>query len=140
MKEKILFEYSDFDGKYAIESAWAKKVGDYYQLDSILFYAANYSWGDVVKVEDRNGELYVIGLVEESGHSTIRIIFYENENINGAIERLKDMGCDYEVSNISSLIAVDVPPQVNYNELRSFLDEGEENELWSYEESCLAHR
>lgn len=138
--EKILFEYRDLNGGYAIESAWAEKVGNYYKLNNILFYASNYSWGDIVKVENRNGELYVIGLVKESGHSTIRIIFYKKEDIDPTIERLKDMGCDFEGSNIPSLISVDVPPEVNYSDVRQFLDVGEENEMWSYQESCLAHK
>lgn len=138
--EKILFEYSNSDQEYAIESAWAKKVGEEYQLENILFYAPNYSFGDVVEVEDRNGELYVTGLVKESGHSTIRIIFYEKQDIDKTLERLKEMGCDYEGSNIVSLISVDVPPEVDYNIVRAFLDKGEEGDKWSYQESCLTHK
>jgi hypothetical protein len=61
--EKILFEYTDLNNEYAIESAWAEKVGDNYKLDNILFYARSYSCGDIVKVEDRNGELFVTGLM-----------------------------------------------------------------------------
>ena len=137
--EKIVFEYYDSNQEYALESAWADKVGNYYKLDNILFYAPGYSWGDIVKAEDRNGQLYVTGLVEESGHSTIRIIFYENESIQPTIEQLKKMGCDYEGSNITTLISVDIPPEVDYKNVKQFLDEGEKNDKWSYEESCLAH-
>lgn len=138
--EKILFEYYDLNKEYAVESAWAEKAGNYYKLNNLLFYAPNYSWGDIVNVEDRNEELFVTGLVEESGHSTIRIIFYNEENIDPTIEQLKYLGCDYEGSNVPTLISVDVPPQVNYANVRQFLDEGEENGMWSYQESCLAHK
>jgi len=137
--EKIIFEYQDLEDNYALESAWAEKRGEYYELRNILFYANGYSLGDLVSVEDRNGELYVTDLIEESGHSTIRIIFYAEEVIEGTIQKLNDLGCSYEGSNIKKLISVDVPATVDYKPIRAFLTEGESNELWSYEEACLAH-
>ncbi|XHR95950.1 DUF4265 domain-containing protein [Mucilaginibacter sp. UC70_90] len=137
--EKIIFEYQDLEDNYALESAWAEKRGEYYELRNILFYAPGYSWGDIVSVEDRNGELYVTDLIEESGHSTIRIIFYTNEVIEATIQQLNNFGCTYEGSNIAKLISVDVPSTVDYKPIKKFLTEGEISELWSYEESCLAH-
>ncbi|WP_094572345.1 DUF4265 domain-containing protein [Mucilaginibacter xinganensis] len=136
---KIIFEYQDLEDNYALESAWAEKQGEYYKLCNILFYAPGYSWGDIVSVEDRNGELYVTDLIEESGHSTIRIIFYTKEIIEPTIQQLNGFGCTYEGSNIAKLISVDVPLTVNYKPIKEFLTEGEIKKLWSYEESCLAH-
>ncbi|HTK21698.1 MAG TPA: DUF4265 domain-containing protein [Mucilaginibacter sp.] len=137
--EKIVFEYTDLDGEYAIESAWAQRVEGNYILDNILFYAPGYSWGDIVSVEERNGLLYVTGLIKESGHSTIRIIFYNKEIIQLTTEQLEKRGCRWEGSNIPTLISVDIAPEIDYIPIRKFLDEGEENDWWSYEESCLAH-
>jgi len=137
--EKILFEYNDFNDQYAIESAWADKVGNDYKLNNILFYALNYSWGDIVKVEDRNGELFVIGLVEESGHTTVRIIFFNAIDISPTVKKLEEMGCSYEGSDVSSLISVDIPPEVDYQVIRGFLNEGEQNDKWSFQEACIAH-
>jgi len=137
--EKIIFEYNDFDGNYALESAWAEKSGDNYKLDNILFYAPGYSWGDIVKVENRDGELFVIELVEESGHSTVRVIFYSEELIDPTIKQLEIMGCHWEGSNLKTLFSIDISPEVNYAPIREFLEKGEENDLWSFEESCLAH-
>lgn len=137
--EKITFEYNDLEGQYALESAWAEKTGNNYKLDNILFYAPGYSLGDIVEVEDRNGELFVTGLVEESGHTTVRIIFYEDEIINPTMVQLEEMGCRWEGSNIPTLMSVDIAPEIDYALIKKFLDEGEEKDLWSYEESCLAH-
>jgi hypothetical protein len=137
--EKILFEYSDLNHRYAIESAWAEKVSAYYKLDNILFYANNYSWGDLVEVENRSGELYVTRLIKESGHTTVRLIFYRTEIVEPTRIQLKEMGCESEVSNIPSLISVDIPPKVDYKSVKQFLDNGEEKEIWSYQEACLAH-
>jgi hypothetical protein len=138
--EKIIFEYEDADNEYALESVWAERVsGNNYKIDNILFCALGYALGDIVSVESRNGELYVTGLIEESGHSTIRILFENKDHVQPTRNRLKDMGCDSELSNVSVLISVDIPPDVAYKPIREFLEEGEANELWSYEEACLAH-
>lgn len=137
--EKILFEYYDTNQEYALESAWAEKEGEYYKLDNILFYAKNYSLGDIIKVEDRNGELYATTLIQESGHSTIRIIFYENKFIEPTENWLIKMGCSYEGSNIPTLISVDIPPEVDYNLIKAYLENGEQDDKWSYQEACIAH-
>jgi Domain of unknown function (DUF4265) len=135
---KVIFEHSNANGEYELESAWATKVGDHYKLDNILFYAPEYSLGDIVSVEERSGELYVIGLVKESGHSTVRILFNDQKDVQSTRDQLKKMGCDSELSNIPTLIAVDIPPQVNYANIRDFLEGGKSGK-WGYEESCLAH-
>ena len=123
-----------------MESAWAERQGEYYKICNILFYASGYSWGDIVSVENRNDELYVTDLIEESGHSTVRIIFFNKKIILTVSEQLLNMGCSYEGSNIPSLISVDIPPEVDYKKIKNFLDEGEKNEAWSYQEACLAHK
>lgn len=134
---KIIFEYQNANNDYELESAWATKVGDHYKLDNILFYAPEYSWGDIVSVEKREGELYVTGLVKESGHSTVRILFNDQKDVQNTRDQLKKMGCDSELSNISTLIAVDIPPHIKYEKIKEFLGEGEKNEKWGYEEACL---
>lgn len=136
---KIIFEHhNNANDEYELESAWATKSGDNYKLDNILFYAKNYSWGDEVSVEDRDGQLFVTGLVKESGHSTVRILFNDEKDVQPTRDALKKMGCDSEISNVLILIAVDIPPTVKYEKIRSLLDEGERTAKWEYEESCLA--
>ncbi|MGY4538173.1 hypothetical protein ACVW0P_002593 [Mucilaginibacter sp. UYNi724] len=136
---KIIFEYNDADDQYALESAWAVKTSDGYKLDNILFYTLGYALGDVVSVDERNGELYVTGLIEESGHSTIRILFNNRDDVQSTRNKLKEMGCDSELSNISILISVDVPSEIDYKIIKQYLYQGELNGVWNYEESCLAH-
>lgn len=137
---KILFEHSNnAKDEYAIESAWAEKVEGYYKLDNILFYAPEYSWGDIVNVEDRHGELYVTELVQESGHSTVRILFSDEKDVQPTRNQLKQMGCDSEISDVSILISVDIPPTVSYSSVKQFLETGELDGKWGYEEACIAH-
>jgi len=137
--EKIIFEYYNLENEYALESAWAEKIGDNYKLNNVLFYASGYSWGDIVEVEERSGELFVTGLVKESGHTTLRIIFYEENIIKPTMDQLEQMQCSWEGSNFPRLVSVDIAPEVDYTVIKKFLDEGERKDMWSYEESCLAH-
>lgn len=137
---KILFEHFNTpESDYGIESAWAVPFGKNFKLDNILFYAPEYSLGDIVSVEVRNGEYYVTGLVQESGHSTVRIIFSKQEILNQVRLQLKELGCDSEISDVPVLISVDIPPEVDYAVVKRFLEEGEAQSKWSYEEACIAH-
>ena len=84
---KILFKHCAFNEDDEsdcedIESAWAKVEGDSYVLDNILFYAREYSLGDVISAVEKDGDLYASGLIRESGHSTIRVLFYDIEAKN----------------------------------------------------------
>lgn len=54
---KVLFPHEEFDG-INYESAWAKKNGKCFQLDNILFYAKEYSYGDLFSVKKINGFIY----------------------------------------------------------------------------------
>ena len=134
---KIFFKHSAF-GEESIESAWAKKVENGYELDNILFYAKNYSWRDIVSVEEVEGELYVTGLVQETGHSTVRVLFTDASEVSKIREELKKLGCSSELSNMDNLIAVDVPPKVSYSVIRDYLDKGELKGKWEYQEACIA--
>jgi hypothetical protein len=137
---KILFEYYDTtNNEYSIESVWATPFGNGYKIDNILFYANEYSWGDIVSVENRNNELYVIDLLEASGHSTVRIIFYDYNIIPSTRLQLQSLGCSSEISDNANLISVDIPFSADYSIVRDYLEEGENSEIWSYEESCIAH-
>ncbi len=139
--KKIFFEHQNApEGGYGIESVWAIPVeNNHYKIDNILFYAPEYSLGDIVSVENRDGELFVNGLIKESGHSTVRIIFNSEEYIKETREYLKRLGCDSEVSEVSILISVDIPSNVNYLEVKDYLEKGEVLLKWSYEEACIAH-
>ena len=140
MMTKILFEYTDLAGDYALESAWAEPCeAGTYRLDNILFYAPEYALGDVVAVEERLGEWYVTGLVAESGHSTVRVLFTEKGEVLPTQAALQALGCDSELSNIPILLAVDIPPSVLYAEIKVFLEAGVQANKWGYEEACLAH-
>lgn len=134
---KVLFKHDAFGGE-DIEGAWAKPQGVNYVLDNILFYAKEYSWGDVIKVKNDKGKLFVESLFQESGHSTIRVLFSDSSMVRRIRGELSQMGCSTELSNVDKLISVDIPPDVSYDLVTKFLGEGEEKEEWEYEEACIS--
>lgn len=135
---KILFRHDAFEGN-DIESAWAIKEGEFYKLDNILFYAKEFSWGDLVKAKLINDELYVDGLVKESGHSTVRILFENVSDVQPTRDRLKNLGCDSELSDYEKLVAVDISPSVYFSDIVKYLDEGEKGGKWEYQEACISN-
>lgn len=135
---KVLFHYTEDDND-GIESAWATKEGAGFRLENILFYAKEYSHKDLIRVESVEGDLYATGLLEESGNSTVRIVFHDESQIGPVRQYLQKLGCDSEVSDKYFLIAVNIPKEVSYNTVKQYLDEGEEEGLWGYQEACIAH-
>lgn len=134
---KILFSH-DFFNEPGIESAWAKKVELGYQLDNILFYAKNYALNDIIKTKEIDGVLYADELIQESGHSTIRVLLENAEDVQRLRAELESMGCSTELSNLPRLIALDIPPEISYSHIQAYLDRGMEDGKWEYQEAAIA--
>ena len=140
--EKIKIEHdNEFEGGHGVESFWATPLGNgFYRVENVLFYAKGYSFGDIVRVEERPDDgLYVVALVEESGHSTVRIIFMNTEEVQAVRRHLETLGCESEMSDRPYLISVDIPKAVDYKIVRAYLEEGKSKEEWFFEEAVLAH-
>lgn len=139
--EKIFFEYDDIEGNPGIESLWAISRGDnQFSINNIPFYVSGYAVGDIVLVEYRDGVPYVQSLVEESGHSTIQIIFFDIKHVAWARTYLRNFDCESEVSQYPTYISVDVPFNVDYAFIKDYLKKGEDEGKWSFKEACLAHK
>lgn len=138
VKLKFLY-WNEVENAEHIESMWVTKEGINYKIDNIPFYVLDFALDDVVSAKEVNGELYVDSLISESGHSTIRVIFFNKTIIHQTRAELKLLGCDSEVSDRPDLIAIDIPPEVNYiNIVKPYLNKGCLLDLWDYEEACLA--
>jgi Domain of unknown function (DUF4265) len=131
------------------EGLWAIRLNDErYELDNIPFFVSGVSCCDVITVRESPEGYYTFDrLVEERGHSTLRVIFSEgSEDCRPLLERARDLreilrkqGCSVELSDDPLVIAVDVPPDVSLTPVRDILDTGEERGLWGYEEATVAH-
>lgn len=124
-----------------VESVWALEHSDGYGIDNIPFYAREIAWGDVVKVKrDERGALWFDGLVRASGHSTVRLWFSRPDDVANVRAQLRALQCPSELSDMPRLVAVDIPPDVPYEQVKGFLDQGEADQIFEYEEACLGFR
>jgi hypothetical protein len=121
------------------EGLWAKKVGDsLYKLDNIPFFAKGVSLGDVVVVRDEGDqECQFVKVHKPSGHATIRVVFFDRSLVTAVRDWVSQRGCSSELSHLSNLIAIDIPPSACYATIRDFLSDSAMHEKWDYEEGCV---
>jgi hypothetical protein len=137
MNRKVLLVYND-DGEYKIESVWAAKIGDYYRINSIPFFAKNIAPGDIVTVEEEDdGGLFFDSLIQPSGNSVVRIVIYDENNIPIVTEQLEAFGCNWEGSHLEKLIAVEIPRDISFDKIKQYLEKGRSENMFDYQEACL---
>jgi hypothetical protein len=124
------------------ESVWAVPEGSSYRIDNIPFFVRGVACGDLVSVSKQGDEICYRGLDSAGGHSTVRVLVTDEADapVRQVRDELRQLGCPSELSHVPGLIAVDVPPHVNYDNLRKFLDTGESEGRWEYEEGCVARK
>ena len=122
------------DGEF--ETMWATPLGGIrYRLENSPFFAYRVSFLDIVEAEpeDDSALAVVRGVVEKSGHRTVRLIL--TPGVDEAPERrkvlddLNALGCSYEGYN-SRYFAVDVPPAAAFSTVVEYLTRGEHT--WEY--------
>ena len=122
------------------ESLWAKEIEPgLFQIDNIPFFVQDVSDEDVVSTEVRDGELHFKQLIRLSGHSVLRVLLYDVKDVDWLRGELRKIGCSSELSHIACLISVGVPPTASLDLVRQFLDQGEKEERWGYEEASIRH-
>lgn len=135
---KIYFEIPSPDSdEIEVETIWAVPNRDSFKLDNIPFYAKGVAVEDTISAKKIDGCFYFDELLEPSGHSTVRIWFADEKEVQPVRDTLKSMGCDTELSDQSRLVAVDIPSNVQYENIRVYLDTGEADGRWDYQEACL---
>ncbi|MCS4295492.1 hypothetical protein M2375_003735 [Comamonas sp. BIGb0152] len=141
MHKKILFNYGDAESdELSLESIWVIPVDRGFKIDNIPFYVRGIALNDIVSAKnDEDGVLNYVSIIQASGHSTIRLWFSENHKKDILLMRniLRVRGCESEQSELSRLVAVDIPPSVCYEGVRAILDEQEKLGVFEYEEACL---
>ncbi|MFN9319088.1 MAG: DUF4265 domain-containing protein [Chitinophagales bacterium] len=124
MRKKVTIVYKDIEDNIAEELVWCIKMDDNYKVDNIPFYAPNLSLNDII---------------QESGHSTIQIIFLEPEESENVLKKLEEFGCSWEGMENIPYYAIDIPPQIDYIKVKDFLNLELSNNILDFKESCLAH-
>jgi hypothetical protein len=127
------------EGDIATEGVWADKEGDYYRLKNVPFFAPNLAYNDLISVENDEGELFFESLIAPSGHSTVQIVFFKVAHFDQVTEELTRLQCDWEGSHIKECISLDVPKNVDYVQVRLYLQQQREDGTLDFKEACLAH-
>jgi hypothetical protein len=140
---QIVFEIEQDDDSYpptTRERLWAIPLGgSLYEVDNIPFFENAASCGDVVVAKERDGELVFDELQAPSGHSTFRVIVYDDSLVPMLRDELAALGCPSEASHIAGLFALDIPPHVGLAVVRSLLEPGEIADRWDVEEAIVAN-
>lgn len=140
--DKIIFILEETWPGYLSESIWAEKVGNtMFVLRNIPFYVQGVSLNDIVEAERQNNENIFRRVISKGGHSAYRAIIHKDVSEEQFLlywQELEKMGCTYE-QGVHRLYAIDVPPQVNINEVYSVLQQGEKEQIWDFEEGNCEH-
>jgi hypothetical protein len=135
--EKDSDDYPPADWEYL----WAKQVeSDLYEIDSIPFFVKSIAVGDRVKASKVDKELVFDHVVTFSGHTTLRVVVHDVSRMQYFRDELVKLGCKSELSHIPGLLAVNVPPEIDYSIIRNFLDREEDAKSLGYEEAALGQK
>ena len=144
IKMKKLFlnlEVSDGYPPVSMESIWAEVTEEgYLKVNNIPFYSKEISLGDIVSgIQTEENYLLYDKTIIHSKNSTLRIVFFnENQKFKDKIlTKLIDLGCEYEAFN-ANFYAINIPIQVDIEEIYLFLDEFVETDDLDYDTGYLA--
>lgn len=135
---KVVAEIPAEPGDVSRESMWAEPLGEgRFRLKNSPWFAYGLSVEDVVRCsEDEIPEIEEV--VEAGGHRTLRVIF--NEKAVNADEqyriltRLAEHGVDGERAT-AGFLALDVPPEADYESVIAYLEELEQQRRLVFEEA-----
>jgi hypothetical protein len=128
----------DADGYPPIsgETLWASEIGSgVYRVENIPFFATQVSFGDVVKTKLVDGMPTFVRGEERGGHSTFRLVVFNDGDVAQLRSALRGLGVSTEGSHLPRLFSVDVPPEADLSTIRAFLRRGIASGKWDVEEA-----
>lgn len=142
---KVVFRFfSELFDKEMIETMWCLPLDaelGLYRLDNIPFYAPLLAADDVIfaeKDDAEGGMLAFKKVMESSGNSTIHVVKMDGpDSLETIIKPILDLGCNFEGVN-ENYLALDVPSDIHYGEIRNILDTLEGDDIIGFAESCLS--
>lgn len=140
--EKILFclDVEDDYPPVSKESVWGEKLpSGNYKIKNIPFYTKEVSFDDEVTVsKGEDGELLFNAVIENSGNSTIRVIFLEKEDskIMDFKNKMVALGCEWEEFS-KSFFSVNIPPETDLDVVIDIMAAWSKKGLLEYEYGFL---
>ena len=139
---RVLFNLEKEEEDYPpvdYERLWARPLGEgLFEIDNIPFFVRDISVGDVVAAQQGDGEAVFSALVRVSGNSTLRVIVFDATHVEEIRRRLHEFGCSTEL-NVSKMLGVDVPAQVDLHAVRTWLMEEQSSGTLEFEDACIRH-
>ena len=120
--------------------------GGRYRLLGIPFFAVEVAKGDIVTTEPAHDGRppWVVEQEEWSGSCTIRVIPLDEGRLQGslkaALRYLGEVGAVGEADDEWGLVAVDVMPDTDWEQVHALLVAGSDDGWWDYEEGCVDDR
>lgn len=142
---KIAFELQQDDEGYPPdkwETLWATPVEEVglYQIDNIPLYVKGISSEDVVKAEEREGQLQFLNLVRASMNSVYRLYVTDVADVQTVRDSLSALGCKSEGSYVPRLVAMEIPGKADFVAVENLLEKGAASGRWAYEVGVLRHQ
>lgn len=154
-RERIYFRLdpSDWHGK-PNEGLWAERLdrspsGTVYKILNSPFFTRGVSYLDIVRAAPgADGvRLEFAGVLDHAGHSTYMVLVSPTCSALATYwKRLEAMGCTYESTTIDTsagkkiLYSIDVPDTADVYVVYAILEEGERNDVWTFQEGHVGHK
>jgi len=112
------------------EQLYAWPIDGGYQLNNIPFFVRDLALNDVVAASKKEHLLIFDHVVSRSGHSTFRILLYEEKLRTAAevMQKVRELGGQAEVT-LDRLVAIDAPPD-NESVIWAYLKVGQTRGDW----------
>lgn len=136
-RTRMMFPYQTAAGR-ELEAMTVLPHGDLFELEDTPFYVQDLAHGDLVEGRYEADELRFVRRIQPSGSSTIRVIVFEEARRREVCALIEATGCLIEVADIRTLLAVDVPPDVDWQGLVQVLEQLAEAGVLDWEASAVA--
>ncbi|MBJ8553289.1 DUF4265 domain-containing protein [Acinetobacter bereziniae] len=140
--EKIIVPYYNVDNILSKEIIFGQKISDdKYVIENIPLYAPNLALGDVLLIEKLDdGKLYFEDLLETSGNSTIRIVFFKYDPIivQKILKEIEMYNINWIGFDGGSYYSLNIDKDLDYKKIKLFLEEN--SKIIDYQESCLSEK
>lgn len=141
LREVWFYIEKDHDGypeSRTWEGLWTRKTNEGLEVLSVPFYLKNVCRGDIVQAVE-NQFLQFSEVRSRGGHNTYRLLLEDSlkDTASDVANELLAKGLVVEINETGILIAVDVPPTVNQQEIDGYLLNGKASGRWQLQDGYL---